>query len=78
MVSRILFYDLKYYLFWKIKRVLNYCFIFQRKKNPEGGPIDRAMMWKKARERKSGEIDEELTPVLREIVSNFNTNCYNM
>jgi hypothetical protein len=28
-------------------------------------------MWKKARERKNGQIDEELTPVLAEIVSNF-------
>lgn len=36
---------------------------------PEGEELDRAILWKKARERKSGEIDEELVPVITEIVS---------
>ena len=55
--------------------VSNYGVVLQRKKNPEGGPIDRAIMWKKARERKNGQIDEELTPVLTEIVSNMMKCC---
>lgn len=36
---------------------------------PEGEEIDWAILWKKALERISGEIDEELVPVITEIVS---------
>ena len=36
---------------------------------PDGEEIDRALLWKKAREKKNGEIDEELAPVITEIVS---------
>lgn len=38
-----------------------------RNKLPEGEELDRAILWKKARERKSGEIDEELVPVITKI-----------
>ncbi|KAK9933083.1 hypothetical protein M0R45_020292 [Rubus argutus] len=38
-----------------------------RKKLPDGEEIDRALLWKKARENKNGEIDEELAPVIIEI-----------
>lgn len=51
--------------------VFLYAFVAQRKEYPESGDFDRAIMWKKARECKNGDIDEELTPVHAEIVSAY-------
>lgn len=40
----------------------------QRKTLPEGEAIDRAVMWKVAREDKNGSVTEEMAPIAKLIV----------
>ncbi|XP_040367273.1 uncharacterized protein LOC121050606 [Rosa chinensis] len=49
-----------------------------RKTLPEGEVIDRAIMWKKARQRKDGDIDEEARGVATKIVSIFLHDFFNI